>query len=147
MSTLHRIAAMIALIAIALFMTATVTVETFGTGEEIAQVKRAILYGLILLIPALAATGASGFRLARSRNDRAVATKRRRMPIIVANGLLVLVPLAFYLEHLAARGVFGALFYALQGLELAAGSLNLVLMGLNVRDGHRARKGREPVKA
>ncbi|WHP67558.1 hypothetical protein [Phaeobacter inhibens] len=59
------------------------------------------------------------------------------MPIIGANGLLVLVPMAFFLESRAAAGQFDATFYSLQVVELLAGATNLVLMGLNMRDGIR----------
>jgi hypothetical protein len=66
-----------------------------------------------------------------------VDAKKKRMPLIAANGLLVLLPCALLLNHWAAAGSFGAAFYAVQALELAAGALNLTLMGLNMRDGLR----------
>ncbi|MEV5574324.1 hypothetical protein AB0L06_30180 [Spirillospora sp. NPDC052269] len=59
------------------------------------------------------------------------------MPFIAANGLLILVPAALYLDRLASRGGFGTLFYAVQALELTAGAANLTLMSLNLRDGLR----------
>ena len=36
---------------------------------------------------------------------------------------------------LAASGSFDASFYMIQGVELVAGAVNIVLMGLNIRDG------------
>ena len=59
------------------------------------------------------------------------------MMIIGPNGVLVLIPCAFYLAHLAANGQFTATFYAVQAIELVAGLVNLMLMGLNIRDGLR----------
>ena len=51
--------------------------------------------------------------------------------------MLVLVPCAIVLDRWAAAGAFGTAFNVVQGVELVAGSANLVLMGLNVRDGLR----------
>ena len=66
-----------------------------------------------------------------------IATKKKRMPFIAANGILVLIPCAIVLNRWAANGEFAAMFYAIQALELLAGATNMVLMGLNVRDGLR----------
>lgn len=57
------------------------------------------------------------------------------MPFIAANGILVLIPCAIVLNRWAAAGSFDTTFYAIQALELLAGATNLVLMGLNIRDG------------
>jgi CDGSH-type Zn-finger protein len=57
------------------------------------------------------------------------------MPFIAANGLVILLPSAFYLASKAAAGEFDGWFYAAQGLELIAGAANLTMMGLNIRDG------------
>jgi len=59
------------------------------------------------------------------------------MPFIAANGLLVLVPCAIFLNRLASAGTFDATFYFVQALELLAGATNLTLMGMNLRDGLR----------
>jgi len=61
--------------------------------------------------------------------------KKKRMPVIALNGLLILLPAAFYLQSKAAVGDFDAQFYLVQALELVAGALNLTLMGFNIRDG------------
>jgi hypothetical protein len=57
--------------------------------------------------------------------------------VIGPNGVLVLIPCAFYLANLAAKGQFTTTFYAVQVIELLAGLVNLTLMGLNIRDGLR----------
>lgn len=132
---LHPIAGVVGMATIGTFWLSTVTVEAFGGPGAVLAAKTAILWGLFVLVPALAITGATGFRLgARSTNPRIVA-KRRRMPFIALNGLLVLVPCAVFLQARAAAGDFGGTFAIAQGIELLAGAVNLTLMGLNMRDG------------
>lgn len=75
--------------------------------------------------------------LSQSRNGRLVEAKKKRMPFIAANGLLVLVPCAILLNRWAAAGSFDVSFYIVQAVELVFGAINLALMGLNVRDGLR----------
>ncbi|MBO8087313.1 MAG: hypothetical protein J7D61_14845 [Marichromatium sp.] len=134
---IHPIAGALALLTILSFWFATVIVETLGVPAAIVAVKTAIPWGLLVLVPALAAVGGSGFALARDRQGERVAAKRRRMPIIAANGLLVLVPCAFFLAAKAAAGELDGVFYAVQGLELVAGAVNATLLGLSLRDGLR----------
>ena len=91
--------------------------------------------GLFMLVPALAATGGSGWFLSKSCLGRLVAAKQQRMPFIAANGLLVMIPCAMVLNHWAAAGTFDTTFYGVQALELLVGAVNLTLMGMNIRDG------------
>ncbi len=63
------------------------------------------------------------------------------MPLIAANGLLILIPSALFLAHKAAAAEFDGAFYAVQALELTAGATNITLLGLNMRDGLKM-KGR-----
>lgn len=133
---LHLAAALLASLCIATFFAATVVVELFGSHDAVARLKHLIVWpGLWVLVPAIAAAGGSGFMQARARQGRLVAAKKRRMPFIAANGLLVLLPCALVLDHWAAKGSFDLAFYALQALELASGATNLALMGLSMRDG------------
>ena len=132
----HLIAGLLATLTIATFFLSTVLVELFGSHEAVATVKSLIvLPGLFILVPAIAATGGSGFFLSKSRQGRLVDAKKRRMPFIAANGLLVLIPCAMFLNRWAVAGEFDTAFYTVQGLELLAGAVNLTLMGLNIRDG------------
>jgi hypothetical protein len=133
----HRSAGAIAFLTIAAFWTSTVYTELFAGRPAIASVKTAIPYGLIVLVPALVAAGGSGFRLARGRRGGVLGAKARRMPIIAANGILVLAPAAFLLAAKARAGEFDAVFYAVQLLEIIAGATNLMLIGMNIRDGLR----------
>lgn len=131
----HLVAGLIAFALVATFWTSTVLVELFGDAHAVATVKSAILSGMLVLVPAIAVAGASGFRLGGRSRAPIVAAKRRRMPFIALNGILILVPAAFFLAARASAGQFDAAFYAVQILELAAGGANLTLMGLNIRDG------------
>lgn len=136
--TIHLFAAIVATATIAVFFLSTVIVELFGSYAAVARVKSLIVTpGLWVLVPAIAVTGASGFSLARGRRGRLVERKKTRMPFIAANGILVLLPSAIYLDVLASRGEFEATFYVVQGIELIAGAVNLGLMALNARDGLR----------
>lgn len=133
----HAVAGGLGLLTIALFWSSTVLSELFGSAATVAAVKTAILWGLLALIPSMAAVGGTGFRLARGRQGPRVRAKRRRMPAIALNGVLVLVPCAVFLAMKANAGAFDTAFYAVQAVELIAGAVNLVLMGLNLRDGLR----------
>ena len=134
----HLIAGILAPLCIATFFLATILTELLGSHAAVAQLKALIVTpGLWILIPALAATGGSGLFLSKSRQGRLVDAKKKRMPFIAANGLLVLVPCALVLNRWATAGTFDGGFYAVQIIELVAGATNLVLMGLNVRDGLR----------
>lgn len=137
-SLLHRVAAIIAFLCIATFFSATILVELFGSAEAIATLKRLIVWpGLLILVPSIAFTGASGFALAKGRGGKLVRQKQKRMPFIGANGILVLIPCAVVLDHWASLGAFDTRFFVVQGIELIAGAVNLILMGMNMRDGLR----------
>ena len=137
-SLLHRLAAIIAFLCIATFFSATILVELFGSAEAIATLKSLIVWpGLLILVPSIAFTGSSGFALAKGRSGKLVRQKQKRMPFIGANGILVLIPCAVVLDHWASMGAFDTGFYVVQGVELIAGAINLILMGMNMRDGLR----------
>jgi hypothetical protein len=136
-SKAHALVGTIALLCIGTFWTSTLVSELFLGPDSVTAVKNGVLTAMWVLIPAMAATGGSGFVLARGRGGRLVQAKTRRMKIIAANGLLILLPSAFFLARMANSGQFDALFYACQGLELIAGAANFTLLALNMRDGLR----------
>lgn len=138
---IHPLAGALAITTIATFWLSTILSELFGTQATIIAVKSAIPWGFLLLIPAMAAAGGSGSVLAKGRRGGVLGAKMRRMQIIAANGLLVLIPAALFLASKAKAGEFDAVFYAVQALELVAGATNISLLGLNLRDGLRM-KGR-----
>ncbi|MCU7929792.1 MAG: hypothetical protein KZQ90_03250 [Candidatus Thiodiazotropha sp. (ex Codakia rugifera)] len=135
---IHLSVAVIATLSIATFFTSTVIVELSGSHEQIATVKRLIVMpGLFILVPAIAITGGTGFALSKQRSGSLVDRKKKRMPIIGANGLLILLPAAIFLDQWASSGSFDVKFYIVQTLELLAGAVNLTLMSMNIRDGLR----------
>ncbi len=132
---IHALAGVIAFLTILTFWVSTAYTELFGTPQSIAAVKSMILKGMFVLIPAMIIAGGSGMVLGGKRVDAKAVAKKRRMPFIALNGLLILLPAAFYLESKAAVGVFDTRFYLVQVVELMAGAVNLTLLGLNIRDG------------
>ncbi len=138
---IHPVAGVLALLTIATFWLSTAVAELFASHAVVTAVKTAIPWGFLLLIPAPAAAGGSGFALAKGRRAGLVGAKLKRMPFIAANGILVLIPSALFLASKARAAEFDAAFYAVQALELAAGAVNITLLGLNVRDGLKL-KGR-----
>lgn len=132
---IHPLAGLVAILTIASFWLSTAISELFGSEAAVIAVKTAIPWGFILLVPALAATGGSGFFLSKGQRQGLVGTKLKRMPFIGANGLLVLIPAALFLASKAKAGEFDATFYTVQALELIAGAINIALLGLSMRDG------------
>ena len=136
-SKLHAFVGSFALLCIVTFWGSTLVSELFLDHGDVVAVKNGILAAMWLFIPAMAATGASGFALARNARSRLVGVKIRRMKVIAANGFLVLLPSACFLAARANSGQFGTDFYVVQGIELVAGAVNIVLMALNMGDGLR----------
>ena len=132
---IHPIAGTIALLTIATFWLSTALTELLASEATVIAVKIAIPWGFLLLIPALAAVGGSGAALAKGQRTGLIGTKLKRMPLIAANGILVLIPSALFLASKAAAGELDTSFYAVQALELVAGAANITLLGLNMRDG------------
>ncbi|MFO1101858.1 MAG: hypothetical protein U1E20_03015 [Methylocystis sp.] len=145
----HATLGAIAIALIASFISATLYAELSGSASLISEVKTLIVFpGLALLVPSLASTGALGGRLAKFYNGDVGAAARlqkkmMRMRVIAANGILILIPCAFFLKAWAIAGDFGLTFYIVQGVEIAAGLTNLTLLVMNMRDGLTLRRERE----
>jgi len=131
----HAIAGTLALIVVATFFLSTLVAEMFFDRATIAEVKRAIAYGIALLVPLMAMTGGTGHSLSRDRRGAAVERKKTRMRFIALNGLFILAPAAIYLHLKASANAFDGLFIGVQVLELVAGTVQLTLLGMNFRDG------------
>ncbi|RAI44053.1 hypothetical protein CH341_11245 [Rhodoplanes roseus] len=142
----HGLAGTAAFVTILVFWTTTAWSELFADLATVTAVKQTIAWGLLLLVPMIAVTGLSGVRLAGGAKTPVIAAKMRRMPVIAANGVLVLVPCAVTLAVLSGRGDFGPTFQAVQALELLAGPVNLALIARNIRDG-LALAGRRKIAA
>ncbi|WP_199728344.1 hypothetical protein [Achromobacter sp. K91] len=134
---IHAAAALLTLLFLAAFWISTVASELFLAASAVAQVKLAISYALLGFVPVMMLTAASGFLMGGKGRHPLLLAKRKRMPFIAANGLLILVPAAVFLALRAQAGLLDGVFYGVQVLELAAGAANLALIGLNIRDGLR----------
>lgn len=135
----HIGAATISILTIATFWLSTVISELFMSLDAVVAVKTFIFYGLWLLIPAIIITAGSGNFMARNHTHPAIARKKKRMPFIALNGILILVPSAIFLYTKAINQEFDGVFYAVQMVELIAGLINLTLMIQNAKDGKRIR--------
>ncbi|GAA2829978.1 hypothetical protein EDC40_10276 [Aminobacter aminovorans] len=142
---LHAVAGGVALLTVSCFWISTVAAELTGSAEIIATVKASVLAGMAVLVPAMIIAGGTGFSLGKGWKRPVVQHKKRRMRVIAANGLLVLLPSAYLLAGWAAEGRFDAVFIIVQTLELAAGAVNIALLSLNMRDGLALR--RKPARA
>lgn len=138
----HPLAGMLAILIIATFWLSTVITELSGSHTAILAVKTAIPWGFFLLVPTLATLGGSGVVWSRGNRSGLVGAKLRRMPIIAAIGIVVLIPSAMFLKSKAVAGDLDAWFYAIQTVELVAGATNLGLLGMSMRDGLRLSRWR-----
>ena len=134
-SKAHAFAGAIALLTIFTFWSTTIASKLFGSTDQIIMVKSNILWGMLILVPAMAGVGASGFSLGGKWKNKLVSAKKKRMKFIGANGILILVPSAFYLAFRAQAHDFGGWFNTVQAIELIAGAINITLLSLNMRDG------------
>ena len=143
---IHPIAGTVALMTILSFWLATAWSEAFAGEQAVTTVKTLVPYGFFVLIPALMAAGGSGFRLGKRMRGPLIDAKKKRMPVIAANGILILIPSALYLSFKAQAGTFDMEFYVIQAIELIAGAANITLLSLNMRDGLRLsrRRARRP---
>jgi hypothetical protein len=132
---LHAISSALAILTISIFLTTTIIAELSGDPSFITTVKQGIAYGLVILVLTMATIGISGTRLAGSSTAPIIRRKRRRMALIAANGVFILVPCALILAWLATQGAFSIEFYLVQGIELIAGSANITLLVRNARLG------------
>jgi len=98
---IHPAAGVLAILTVATFWLSTALTELFASQAVVTAVKTAIPWGFLLLIPALAAAGGSGFALAKGRRGGLIGAKIKRMPLIAANGILVLIPSALFLASKA----------------------------------------------
>ncbi|MGD9807043.1 MAG: hypothetical protein AB7E76_04310 [Deferribacterales bacterium] len=135
---LHILTAFISIVSIIIFQLSTIISELFASASYVACVKGLIVTpGLFILIPALIITGITGTVMSNKAKGRLVNNKKRRMPLIAMNGIIILIPSAVFLNMKASAGELDILFYTIQIIEIAAGLLNLTLMLKNARDGRR----------
>jgi hypothetical protein len=144
----HLAAAVGALALITAFMLSSTVTELIGNAADVHTLRQWIVLGLPLLVGCLAAAALTGRRLARKSRVAIIRRKQRRMQIVAAAGIAVLVPCALILDGLTAGASNGGVVRALEITELLAGALNLTLLVLNFRDGRgltrRPRPARRP---
>ena len=121
---IHAAAVVAGFLFIASFWSSSVIAELFFNHAEVAAVKQAIAYALIIFVPLMAVGGITGKKLALPRS---------LMPKIALNGALVLLPCALVLNYLAQNSQFGTLFYSIQAVELVAGAINSTMITLHLR--------------
>lgn len=137
---IHLFSARTAFLLIALFWTSSVISELLLSKQAIITVKSTIVYAMILVVISMAMAGITGAKMSGKSQHKRITAKRKRMPFIAANGLFILIPCAIFLYTKAIAGEFDVLFYLIQGLELLAGAINLILMTLSMRDGQAIRQ-------
>lgn len=143
---IHGASGAAALLVAASFWSLAVFSEFFAAPDTVVLLRQIILYALPLLVLALASAGGSGAQLAGRSKAPKILAKMRRMRVAALNGLLVLIPSAIFLGLRARAGDLSGAFGYVQLVELCAGALNIVLLGLNMRAG-MAMKARKRLRA
>lgn len=137
LKSIHKVAAICALILIATFQVSTIVADFFATAVQIAYVKSAILMFIPLLILSMIATGITANKLYPNAVMGIFKVKQMRLKIAAINGMLILLPAAILLARWSESGQFDNLYWTIQILEIIAGLVNLTMIGLNIRDGIR----------
>jgi hypothetical protein len=140
---LHAASATIALLLISTFFLSSLVSEIIGDKALIITVKTYIFYAIWILLPTMAIAGITGNKLAPNAKSGVIGMKKKRMPFIAANGVLILIPAAIFLKSTAVSGTLDTTFYTVQIIELLAGFINISLMTLNLRDGLSIAKNRK----
>jgi hypothetical protein len=140
----HLAAAVGALALITTFLVSSAVTELIGNVGDVHSLRQWIVFGLPVLIACLATAALSGRRLARNSRATVIRRKQRRMQIVAAAGIVVLVPCALILDYLTAGASAGGAVTALEITEIVAGALNLTLLVLNFRDGRGLSRPRRP---
>ncbi|MGR5080098.1 hypothetical protein [Photobacterium swingsii] len=133
----HRIAGVVALLMITTFFLSSVIADLFGSYQTIALVKQTILQWVALLVLSMMAVGITGKKLYPAELKGILAVKAKRLKVAAFNGLVVLIPAAYFLAIWSAEGLFDTRYWFVQAIELIAGVTNAAMIGLNIRDGIR----------
>ena len=143
---IHLTAAIGAVTLIVTFLVASAVTELIGNRGDVHGVRQWIVFGLPLLVGCLATAALTGRRLARKSKAAVIRRKQRRMQVVAAAGIAILVPCALILDELTATTSAGSVVTALEITELLAGALNLTLLMLNFRDGRGLSRPRQPAR-
>ncbi|KXI22765.1 hypothetical protein [Photobacterium sanguinicancri] len=140
----HRLSGIIALLMITTFFTSSVVADLFGSYETITLVKQTILQWVAVLVLSMMVVGISGKKLYPAVPKGVLAVKAMRLKIAAFNGVVILIPAAYFLAAWSAEGLFDTRYWLLQVIELLAGATNATMISLNIRDG--VRLGKKPRK-
>ena len=140
---IHFFAGIAVLIILSTFWVALIISDFFLGHEAVAQVRLGIVYALIVLIPSMIAVKATGGKLGKNRmDDTRIQQKKKRATWMAINGVLIMVPAAFFLNYKASSGEFDTVFYIVQGIELLVGSFQYYFVLKNFNVGMSLRKER-----
>lgn len=131
---IHIIATVIALLTIGSFFTSSLVAELSGDKTLIRDVKEAILFALPLMLIAMPAVGLTGNKLAGKSQNPIVLAKQKRMKFVFMNGV-ALIGLACCLYYRSHYQTIDGIFLTAQIAEFGLGLTNLVLIGLNSKNG------------
>lgn len=131
---IHVTASIVAMVLVASFWASSALTLAFAPSAH-ATARRAILYTIPLLIACIATAAVTGRRLAGKRRGRLLGLKRILAGGLVANGLLVLVPCAWWFRDGTTPGPLAA-------TEDLAGTLQLLLLVALALTGRRIRTRR-----
>lgn len=131
---IHVTATLVAAFTITTFFVCSLLAELNGQQALIRKVKQVIVYALPILLIAMPTLGITGNKLAGTAQHPLLVAKRKRMKIVLVNGL-ALVTLACFLYYRSQYQTIDSIFLAAQLAEFALGLTNLVLIGLNISSG------------
>ena len=138
MKTLYHAAAGISsLTCLLIFLVATINVEYSYSAPEMIAAQGVMLQTMWVYIPLIFTAGGIGYILSKERKERIVQVKKRRMVIIIAVSLFILMPCIYTLANAARYEIAGTIFSRIEILEVLSLILLIALLGLNARDGAR----------
>jgi hypothetical protein len=131
---IHLIATAIAVITILTFFTSSLIAEIRGDESFIKSVKAFIIYALPVMIVSMPTLALTGNKLAGQSKNPLVLIKKRRMKLVMVNGM-ILISLAVFLYYRSHFQVIDNVFLGFQLAEFLFGLTNLTLIILNARNG------------
>lgn len=130
----HFIATVIAGLTIVTFFSLSLIAEIKGDIQFIKSVKAFILYALPVMVIAMPMLKITGDKLAGKSNNPIILAKKRRMKLMIVNGV-GLISLAVFLYYRSHFHTIDHVFLVAQIAEFGFGLGNLTLIVLNARSG------------
>ena len=133
----HATVGSLSFLMVSVFFIGTIATLFFYSEAAFIATKDLVLQSFWTLIPILLVTAAIGIFLGKGQAGELIQKKKLRMVFIIGITILILLPIAFFLDKQASAGDINSTFYFVQGLEIIFDIVILVLMGLNFRDGSK----------